>query len=135
MKKSKTVITDWLEQNGNPETEAFIETNLEIVTRILDIMKEKKMSKSDLAEKLGKQPSEISKLLSGFHNVSLKTIVKIQMVLDEKIITVAKEQQPSENAKEYVYFTAYVSSSKKSSEEYQPAKIRSIPSHLNVKVS
>lgn len=135
MKKSKTVITDWLDKNGNAETETFIETNLEIVTRILDIMKEKKMSKSDLADKLGKQPSEISKLLSGFHNLSLKTIVKIQVVLGEKIIVATKEEQPVTPVKEYVYLTAFVSSNKKSSEDYQPTKISHIPKNLNVKVS
>lgn len=135
MKKSKTVITDWLDKNGNIETETFIKTNLEIVTRILDIMKEKKMSKSDLADKLGKQPSEISKLLSGFHNLSLKTIAKIQVVLGEKIIVATKEEQPVTSVKEYVYLTAFVSSNKKSSEDYQPTKISHIPKNLNVKVS
>lgn len=134
MKKSRTVITDWLEKNGNPETETFIETNLEIVTRILDIMKEQKMSKSDLAEKLGKQPSEVSKLLSGFHNLSLKTIVKIQLVLGEKIIAATKEEA-KEPEKEYIYITAYTGSNKKRSAEYQPTKISHIPNHLNVKVS
>lgn len=66
----------------------FVDKYEEITMRIYQILKSKEMSQKDLAELLGKRPSEISKWLNDGHNLTLKTISKIEAVLNEDIINV-----------------------------------------------
>jgi len=48
----------------------------------------KGMSQRDLARALGKSELEISKWLTGLHNLELKTIARIEEVLGEEILSV-----------------------------------------------
>lgn len=70
------------------ETEIFIDKYSDIVLRINQILKEKNISQKELAEKMGKSPSEVSKWLSGNHNLTLRSIAKLEAELGESIIEV-----------------------------------------------
>ncbi|MBK8969134.1 MAG: helix-turn-helix transcriptional regulator [Lewinellaceae bacterium] len=48
------------------------------------------MKRRDLAAALGKSESEVSKWLAGAHNFTLKSIAKLEAVLGEDILVVAK---------------------------------------------
>lgn len=52
-----------------------------LATKIANAIKAKGLKKSGFAEKLGKQPSEISKWLSGSHNFTVDTLLDIERVL------------------------------------------------------
>jgi transcriptional regulator with XRE-family HTH domain len=69
-------------------TKRNIDKNLSIANRILDILKHQGKTQRDLAKALGKSESEISKWLTGFHNMELRTLYKIELVLGEDIIEV-----------------------------------------------
>lgn len=101
-KNKKDIIGDWLAENGSPEIERMVKHNLSISTKIARVLNEKNINKGEFAEMLGKSPSEVSKWLSGTHNFTIKTIAKIESILDEEIIHVEKEYK-------YVHF--YISSS------------------------
>lgn len=58
----------------------------EIRSRIVRIYISKGMKQKDIAEKLGKKPSEISKWLSGEHNLTIKSIMMLEVILEEDII-------------------------------------------------
>ena len=60
--------------------------------RIYHLMKDRGMSQKELAEKLDKRPSEINKWLGGEHNLTLRTIAKIEDVLGEDIINVPQRR-------------------------------------------
>lgn len=64
----------------------------EIITRIHDIMAEKGYTQKSLAEALDKSPSEVNKWLKGDHNLTLRSIAKMQSELGEKIIVVPKSE-------------------------------------------
>lgn len=64
----------------------FAETNQDIAVRVHEILEEKGWTQQDLAEKMGKQDSEISKWLSGTHNFTLKTLTKLEACLEEELI-------------------------------------------------
>ena len=49
---------------------------------------EKKMTQKDLAIRLGKTETEVSRWLSGTHNLTLSTICKISAALEEEIVSV-----------------------------------------------
>lgn len=82
------MISTWLHENGDPAIRNLVEKNLAIANKISDILKQKDMRPADLAVAMGKQRSEISKWLSGTHTFSMKTITKIESVLEEEIVHV-----------------------------------------------
>ena len=61
-----------------------------ITNRISEILKRKGWSQVDLAKAMGKQEAEISKWLSGSHNFTIATIIKIETALEDEIISVKK---------------------------------------------
>ena len=79
--KERNMITSWLEENGDPEIEKYIETNLVITEKVHKAMERKGWKTEDLAVALGKSPSEVSKWLSGMHNFTLRNIVKMEVAL------------------------------------------------------
>lgn len=69
-----------------PEYEALVNLSVEISDRIEEILKAKGITQKEFADLLGKSESEVSKWMSGMHNFTLKSIVKIETVLSEKVI-------------------------------------------------
>lgn len=55
---------------------------LEITENILSIMKRRKMSRKDLAEKIGTSKAAISKLLNDGSNITLRRLLKISDAMD-----------------------------------------------------
>lgn len=113
MKKLGTPITDWLEEHKNPEIDRFIAKNLVIAEKVRLALNEKGWRAKDLAKAMGKSPSEVSKWLSGTHNLTLKSIVKMEIALDITLIHTAPVK-----AYEYVYLGTV-----KSNEDYRKKKI------------
>lgn len=60
----------------------------DMLVRINEIIEEKKITQKELASKLGKTPSEVSKWLNGEHNFTLKSICKLQVALGIKLLEV-----------------------------------------------
>lgn len=84
--KRNNIISDWLNANRNPEIDKFVEKNLSIIEKVNTILDERGITKSTFAEMLGKSPSEVSKWLSGMHNLTLKSIIKMEIALDIDLI-------------------------------------------------
>jgi len=74
-------LDNWLEENKNPEIDRFIERNLEITQQVCVILKNRGIKKTEFAKMLDKKPSEVSKWLSGTHNLTLKSITKMEIAL------------------------------------------------------
>lgn len=70
------------------ETKMFVRIYADILKYINYLLEIKGYKQKDLARQLGKQESEISKWLNGEHNLTIKTIAKLQTALGEPIITV-----------------------------------------------
>ena len=70
------------------DVKIFIDKYADIVVRINQLLKEKGYSQKNLAEKMDKKPSEISKWLSGNHNFTLRSIAKLEAELGEIILYV-----------------------------------------------
>ena len=86
MEKKKNMITDWLDQHGNREVESFIAKNLAIVDQIHQVLADKGWSQADFAKAMDKRPSEVSKWLSGMHNLTLKSITKMETTLGMDLV-------------------------------------------------
>lgn len=88
MKKTKNSITGWLEANSNPEIDSFIEKNLAITEKVRLALEQKGWKALDLAKALDKSPSEVSKWLTGMHNLTLKSITKMEIALGIDLINI-----------------------------------------------
>lgn len=53
----------------------------EVTKKILDAMKARNMSEADLARELHTTPSKVSRILSGYTNLTLDTTCEISMAL------------------------------------------------------
>lgn len=80
----------------NPEARRMVDLSFRIVDRIHEILKEKGLKQKDLALRLGKNESEISKWMRGTHNFTIDTLVSIENVLGEPIIEVCYSQAAHE---------------------------------------
>lgn len=85
MSNKKSIVREALDKVSRDQKK-YTRTNLDIATRIQKILEKKGWSQQDLAEKMGKQNSEISKWLTGTHNFTLRTLTKIEAVLGEDLI-------------------------------------------------
>jgi len=82
------IIDSWLDQNGNDEIARLVEKNLAITEKIVATLKERNIKKQEFAKMLGKTRSEVSKWLCGTHNLTMKSINKIEMVLKINLINI-----------------------------------------------
>ena len=89
--KNRNTVVKRLRAKILPENRIFVKKNLEISAQVEALLKEKNWSQKDLAKKLGKTESEVSRLLSGLHNLTLKSIAKLEAVLENDIIVTPLE--------------------------------------------
>ena len=74
------------------EVRIFVRQYTDIVLRINQILQVKGYTQKDLADRMKKKPSEINKWLKGNHNLTLKTLAKLEAELGEPIIYTSREQ-------------------------------------------
>ena len=87
MKTNK--IMDEIRSSISPEMKLQMEMSVAIANRIYEILEARGMSQKDLANKLGKTETEVSRWLSGTHNLTLATICKISAALEADVVQVA----------------------------------------------
>lgn len=72
------------------EQKAEFELSFGIAERISEILQKNNLTQKDLARKLHKRESEISKWLTGRHNFTMQTIAKVETALGCKLINIAQ---------------------------------------------
>lgn len=81
------------------ETKIFVEKYGDLVVRISELLKEKSLSQKDFAEKIGQKPSAVSRWLSGSHNITLRSIAKMEAELGEDLIQIPQTHSFSSEIK------------------------------------
>ena len=76
-------LTEYIEHMDQAELD-FGRMALEVAEEITIKMKEKSLSKADLAKRLGTSRAYVTKVLTGDANLSLKTLAKVQNALEAK---------------------------------------------------
>jgi transcriptional regulator with XRE-family HTH domain len=90
MKTNK--ILQAIREETSPEMKKQMELSVAIANRIYAIIDQRGLSQKEFAQMLGKTETEVSRWLSGMHNLTIGTIAKISTVLDEDIIAVLKDE-------------------------------------------
>jgi len=75
------------------EMKKQMELSVGIANRIYDILESRGMTQKDFARLMGKSETEVSRWLSGTHNLTLATLSKISVALGANIIGVMKEEE------------------------------------------
>lgn len=87
-------ILDDILSEINPVEQEKTDKRMMLAARIDKARKAKHWTKKQLAEALGKQPSEITKWLSGTHNFTSDTLFDLERVLGATFIQLAERKQP-----------------------------------------
>ncbi|MDE6650435.1 MAG: helix-turn-helix transcriptional regulator [Muribaculaceae bacterium] len=87
MKRAKTSLRELL-CDITSEERAEARLSFQISNRLDFLMQEKGLSKKQLADAIGKRPSEITRWLSGEHNFTISTLAMLSSFFGQPIITV-----------------------------------------------
>lgn len=82
------IIDNWLQEHSDPAIDKMVEKNLAITEKINNLLKERGINQVEFAKMLGKSPSEVSKWLTGLHNLTLKSITKMEVALEVDLINI-----------------------------------------------
>lgn len=88
----KNSLIEARRQKVNPEIRHTVDLSFQIVDRIDEILKAKGLKQKDLALRLGKKESEISRWMRGTHNFTINKLIAIENALGEPIITVRQSE-------------------------------------------
>lgn len=88
----RSKVAKRIQEETLDEVRIFVRQYTDIVIRINQLMQSKGYTQKLLAEKMNKKPSEINKWLKGSHNLTLKTLAKLEAELGEPIIFTSPEQ-------------------------------------------
>lgn len=104
--KKRNKILDNLRRVRKGYVDRFIDNTFDLSDRITYLLSKNKMSQKDLADKLNKKESEVSKWLSGTHNFTIKTIAKIEDVFDDKLINVVSDKEITKRETKYIFINS-----------------------------
>lgn len=91
----RSVVAKKILKETTVEVRIFVRHYTDIVVRIHELMEKKGMSQKQLADRMNKKPSEINKWLKGRHNLTLKTLSKLEAELGEPLIITKRGSQYS----------------------------------------
>lgn len=114
-RKYKSPLIDELLEETTPLEMEQTKTKMQIAAKIEDFLKIKGWSKSEFAQKVGKNPSEITKWLSGVQNFTIDVLMEIAIAFEINISELFKHN------KEQVLFTKKIAV--KSIRNYTPINL------------
>ncbi len=93
------MLTDWVKSSESSQLLlAEEELILSVTEQIWELLEKKGLTKSDLAEHMGKSRSQVSQVLSGSRNMTLRTLADIAFALGERVsINFEKTQKPKDD--------------------------------------
>lgn len=91
-KYSSTLLRD-LKSQIDPQTKERTKVRMKISAWIEDQLKEKGWTKKEFANRIGQQPSVITKWLSGTHNFTSDTLADIQRIFGKPLFSFMAEKK------------------------------------------
>ena len=91
MKPNK--LMDEIRKLTPADTNKQVDLCVAIANRVFELLQERNIKQRDFAKDLGKTETEVSRWLSGTHNLTLATIAKMATVLGDDIITTTQSHR------------------------------------------
>lgn len=92
-KKHSSAILKNALNKVSPLEKKKVENKMMFSIRLLELMKERGLNKTQFAEEVGKNNSEITKWLSGTHNFTMDVMTEIAAAFDIELHQLFEEQQ------------------------------------------
>ena len=108
MKKDYNGVVERIKNRIRPEQRIFIKKNLNISHQVTTYLEQHGWTQKEFAKRLGKEPSEVSKWLSGLHNITLQSISKMEAVLGDDVILTPLEACDKYKKIQYEYIVLKV---------------------------
>lgn len=77
---------NYLDSNKETVNSEYAKKSIALSTYIDNFLEDENLKQKDIAEKLGIAESQLSKWLSGYHNLTLKSILKLESVCPIEIL-------------------------------------------------
>lgn len=81
-----------------PRARAFIGNQTDFIDYVRIVAARKRLKQSEIATALGKSPSEISKWMTMGHNLTMRTVAKLEAVLETPLLVTPLRQAARERA-------------------------------------
>jgi len=104
---NRSAVLQRIRERVKPENQVFIDKNFQISKQVVALLEKKGWTQKDFARQMGKQESEISKWMSGLHNLTLQSLAKMEATLGEEIIITPLEACRKYSKIEYVTLRVY----------------------------
>lgn len=97
------------------ENESWLDLSFAIAVKVLETLREKKLTQKELAEEMGLSPQYINKVVKGSENLTLETITRLEKALGVKLINIPRfEFVENYKPEEYIYTSQFFYSKEKS---------------------
>lgn len=100
------------------ESKIFVDLSMNIAHTVHLLMEQQGLRQKDLAERLDKSEAEVSKILGGLQNLTLRTIAKLESALGEPIIHVPLTEGDLNGYSQRTVYTNF--SSKRANQSSEP---------------
>lgn len=88
------ILQQHINEHYDPEIDMFVKLSFNLIDEIHAILERKGWTQNELADKMGKTPAEVSKWISGSHNLTIRSIAKLSVALEEDLlITLSKAKE------------------------------------------
>lgn len=103
----RNILLDKIRKVRNKYIDIFIDNSFDLSARIQYLMDLNGFDQKELARRLDKNESEISKWMSGSHNYTIKTLAKVEEVLGNKLLTVCSEEEYKNKTEVVIIYQEY----------------------------
>lgn len=114
------IVEDFFNTPVPLDIEKFVSMNFAITEEIILEMRARGWKSKDLAHALGKKESEISKWLTGAHNLTLMTLAKISAIFDKDFIMTPKQAEEKFQKVKFVPVGIYMNKEKIKNYNFSP---------------
>lgn len=91
-----SVSSNWKEKAKNRlENRDWLNISTAIAVKVLDALKDQKLSQKDLSERMHISPQQVNKILKGQENLTIESISNLENALGIKIIEGIKKRRQS----------------------------------------
>jgi ribosome-binding protein aMBF1 (putative translation factor) len=77
------------------DNRVWLKWSAAIAVKVLDALKAQGLTQKDLAERMGVSPQQISKIVGGQENLTLQTIIQLELILGIHIINANSDPNKS----------------------------------------
>ncbi len=96
------------------ENQDWLLLSVRLSMKIRSLMASEGICQSELARRMGVSPTQVTKILSGQENISLKTIAKVEAALGKSLFRIEMERESHEvvikEKVEYIPFPVFIKS-------------------------